>query len=254
MSLESLGPFNLPPTYVAGAADNTFTVISSGQFGNQPGQLGTIVLYNFSSYVIGLNSSSDGQLLDLQPGTGNIYDAPTNNGALVAVVKGGSAGTNAPQLTGQVALYGEQIGGSWPETLAVPPATSMAVGLGDFPLGQNWSYVLPSAARWVGFYAVYSTSSTPGNRYLAIQAIVPAPAPLVSPLGGGTPLTEGLEVNVSAYANAEGLVVPPTPDTSWVTGVTPDLFLPALSTLEGSVAGLDPGDQWHNVLIVLSPN
>jgi len=126
--LTQLGPFNLPLTTPSTFPAAPFTILASGQFSNS--QLGQLAIYNYSNYLLSLYSSTDGFLLNLQPGTGNVYDPPSNGGSLTGSIIGGSAPTTggSAYVTAQVDLAGGQILGSWPQTLsnvALPGTTNV---------------------------------------------------------------------------------------------------------------------------------
>jgi hypothetical protein len=110
--LLSLGPFNLT------AVGQQFLIMDPAQIGGGPDQVGQVAIYNYSSFLVGITSTTDGAQLDLQPGTAMVYDPPSRGGQLVGTVKSGSASTASSVVTAQVALDGARIEGAWPQTLS----------------------------------------------------------------------------------------------------------------------------------------
>lgn len=108
-SLLEIGPIALGPVGLE------VVLIPSGQFG-YPNQLGQVVLYNFSGFLVQITDTGTGQRLDLQPMMGNVYDPPPAGASLRGRVASGVA-VGGDVITGQVALMGEQIPGAWPLTL-----------------------------------------------------------------------------------------------------------------------------------------
>jgi hypothetical protein len=89
-------------------------VIPSGHYGG-PDQIGQVVLYNYSDFILQIYDTATGNRLDLQAWMGNVYDPPAGGAQLYARVAQGVASPTAPNvLTGQLALFGEQIPGAWP--------------------------------------------------------------------------------------------------------------------------------------------
>lgn len=109
-ALQEIGPVTLVDI------GQDVVLVPSGQFG-YPNQLGQVVLYNWSNFRLQIRDTQTGARLDLQPMQGNVYDPPSNGAALVARVAAGTPGPIA-EVTGQCALMGEQIPGSWPYSLS----------------------------------------------------------------------------------------------------------------------------------------
>lgn len=109
-ALLQVGPFALGPIGLI------IPVIPSGHYGG-PDQIGQVVLYNYSAFILQIYDTQTGNRLDLQAWMGNVYDPPAAGAQLYARVAQGVAGSATPVLTGQLALFGEQIPGAWPITL-----------------------------------------------------------------------------------------------------------------------------------------
>ena len=108
-ALLEIGPVDLV------AIGQNVILIPAGQFG-YPNQIGQVVLYNFSGFLVQIFDTQAGSRLDLQPMMGNVYDPPANGAELRGRVASGAA-VGGDKITGQVALMGEQIPGAWPLTL-----------------------------------------------------------------------------------------------------------------------------------------
>ena len=108
-SLLEIGPIPLGPIGL------NVVLIPAGQFGF-PNQIGQVVLYNFSGFLLQIFDTQRGARLDLQPMMGNVYDPPEAGAELRGRVASGVA-VGGDVVTGQVALMGEQIPGAWPITL-----------------------------------------------------------------------------------------------------------------------------------------
>ena len=185
-----LGPFKIT------GVGQVITVIPAGQYA-QPGQLGQIVLYNESSFVLGISDTSTGARLDLQPLTANVYDPPAAGGALLATVISGIATTTLQRLSGQVALGGMQIEGAWPQTLSsigsvtLPSVTTTT--LQNATVNSSYSATL----NGTGGVAPYTWAVTSGS----------LPAGLSLSSGGvisGTPTTAGSASFTVTLTDTEG--------------------------------------------------
>jgi hypothetical protein len=108
-ALLEIGPIPIGPI-----GDNVI-LIPAGQFG-YPNQIGQVVLYNWSGFLVQIFDTQSGSRLDLQPMMGNVYDPPAAGAELRGRVASGVA-VGGDVITGQVALMGEQIPGAWPITL-----------------------------------------------------------------------------------------------------------------------------------------
>ena len=185
-----LGPFKIT------GVGQVITVVPAGQYA-QPGQLGQIVLYNESSFVLGISDTSTGARLDLQPLTANVYDPPAAGGALLATVISGIATTTRQRLSGQVALGGMQIEGAWPQTLSsigsvtLPSVTTTT--LQNATVNSSYSATL----NGTGGVAPYTWAVTSGS----------LPAGLSLSSGGvisGTPTTAGSASFTVTLTDTEG--------------------------------------------------
>lgn len=113
-ALLQVGPFGLV------TVGQQIPVIPSGHYGG-PDQIGQVVLYNFSAFTLQIYDTQTGNRLDLQSFMGNVYDPPAAGAQLYARVAQGVANPADPNvLSGQLALFGEQIPGAWPITLNSP--------------------------------------------------------------------------------------------------------------------------------------
>ena len=185
-----LGPFKIT------GVGQVITVVPAGQYA-QPGQLGQIVLYNESSFVLGISDTSTGARLDLQPLTANVYDPPAAGGALLATVISGIATTTRQRLSGQVALGGMKIEGAWPQTLSsigsvtLPSVTTTT--LQNATVNSSYSATL----NGTGGVAPYTWAVTSGS----------LPAGLSLSSGGvisGTPTTAGSASFTVTLTDQEG--------------------------------------------------
>jgi hypothetical protein len=115
-ALLQVGPFALGPVGLI------IPVIPSGHYGG-PDQIGQVVLYNYSAFILQIYDTATGNRLDLQAWMGNVYDPPAGGAQLYARVAQGVPNPLDPNvLTGQLALFGEQIPGAWPIMLTSPNA------------------------------------------------------------------------------------------------------------------------------------
>lgn len=120
-ALLQVGPFDLV------TVGQIIPVIPSGHYGG-PDQIGQVVLYNYSAFILQIYDTQTGNRLDLQAWMGNVYDPPAGGAQLYArVAQGVAAATDPNVLTGQLALMGEQIPGAWPIML-IPPGGGGGAG------------------------------------------------------------------------------------------------------------------------------
>ena len=170
--LVDLGTFDLT------GVGQSVTVFSEAKVGGGPGQTGQVVLNNYSNYLLSVTDTSLGPLLDLQPGTANVYDPPQKGGSLIVRVKSGQPSTT-DFLTAQVALAGEQIEGAWPQTLSsiavgTSPNVPVFVTPANPAAGSDIAYIIPSGTpmRLVSFRATFTASSQGGRRYPYLWQVV----------------------------------------------------------------------------------
>jgi hypothetical protein len=138
------------------------------QIGGGPDQVGQVVIYNYSSFLLGVTSTTQGAQLDLQPGTAMVYDPPSRGGRLVGTVKSGFASTASSFVTAQVALDGARIEGAWPQTLSSVALQSNPtyVIVPDPPAGQDWEYSLLNPSRLIAVRATFTANHTQLGRRL----------------------------------------------------------------------------------------
>ena len=234
--LVDLGQFDLT------GVGQSITVFSEAAVGGGPGQTGQVVLNNYSNYLLGVTDTSLGPLLDLQPGTANVYDPPQKGGSLVVRVKSGQPSTTN-FLTAQVALAGEEIEGAWPQTLSsiavgTSPNVPVFVAPASPAAGSDIVYTIPSGTplRLVSFRAVFTTSSQGGRRYPYLWQVV----------SGDTTPTEETLLTPDSIGLSETVVVDAVPGGGPSTRSTPRR--PATGTFSTTVTTLytAPAGGWFS--------
>lgn len=159
LQLANLGPFEIT------AVGQSATVIPAGQWSG-PDALGTVVLYNYTGFLLEVSTSSDGPQLNLQPGTGNIYEPPSGGGSMTVTALSGSLVSAAASsiVTGQVVIGAGTIGGSWPQTLSSIASTPLASGGG---LAQTGASTATATGTSTSFNVTPVSSSN--SVFLAVQ-------------------------------------------------------------------------------------
>ena len=136
----------------------------------------------------------------------------------------------------------------------VPPRGSAPVypvALPQPAIGTDWSYALPSAARLVHFGGVFVTSAAAADRYPIIVFPISPNGSAYDMLPDGSPLTASQATNFSGRPGALAVPVHNVGATSWQFTYADYGVLPAGTTIKSSTLGLQAGDQWEGLSLIL---
>lgn len=118
------------------------------------------------------------------------------------------------------------------------------------PAGTDFSFPLPAAGRVVLFQATLVTDATPVERGPFFEFNLSGAQYRFLP----ATVLQGPSSTI-VYVGGPGLTTPytRTNDNYWNFGFA-DVFLPAGGNVSSATEGLQPGDQWYNVMMCVSAN
>ena len=188
---------------------------------------------------------------------GNGRPIPFHVVALPTATEAGSWLVEMPLYQGNATVtFSEATGGTLLYYSAPPPVPKFpvqTVSVGNPAAGADWSYTTSYPARLLHVGAVFTSSSTAATRYpqLNFPGIGNANAYDAMPAGSGITASQAFNLQ---WRLGFGAAYQMSGANTWAASFADYGVLPAGTVIASSTSGLQAGDQWSNISLLLEPS